>query len=125
MADPFAVGPDAPVTVAFARDATGATLARLFATDPLAGTVIEMNPAGVVHRGLPVGYVQRPFALDVAAASLLGADGLSADDRAWLDAQGNHNGRYDVGDLQAYLRAVGALPGTTAPAAAARPGSDR
>jgi hypothetical protein len=125
VADPFAVGPDFPIAVAFGRDATGATVARLFATEFYAGTVIEMNPGGVAYRGLPVGYVQRPFALDVAAASLLGADGLSTDERALLDAQGNHNGRYDVGDLQAYLRAVGALPGVAVPAAAARPGSDR
>jgi Bacterial pre-peptidase C-terminal domain len=125
VADPFAVGPDFPLSVAFGRDESGATLARLFATDFHSGTVIEMNPAGVAYRGLPVGYVTRPFTLDAAAASLLGADGLSADDRSLLDALGNHNGRYDVGDLQAYLRAVGALPGAAVPAAAARPGSDR
>jgi len=111
VADTFAIGPDAPQAVAFGRDATGATVARLFATDPRVGRVFEVNPAGVAHPGQPVGYVAPRFPLDVAAASLLGGGGLSAADLQYLDALGNHNGRYDVGDLQAYLRTVGALPG--------------
>ncbi len=122
--DPFAVGPDAPQVVAFGRDGAGATVARLFATEPRSGRVIEVNPAGVRHRGLPVGFTGL-FTPDVAAADLLGAGGLSAEDRQLLDAQGNRNGRYDVGDLQAYLRTAGALPGTAAAAAQRRPGSDR
>jgi len=105
LADPFAVGPDAPQAVAFARDGTGATLARVFAVDPLAGRLFEVNPAAVRQRGLP-GYVTPPFSLDVAAAGLLGAGGLSAADVQYLDALGNHNGRYDVGDLRAYLRVL-------------------
>ena len=111
VADTFAIGPDAPQAVAFGRDATGATVARLFATDPRVGRVFEVNPAGVAHPGQPVGYVAPRFPLDVAAASLLGGGGLSAADLQYLDALGNNNGRYDVGDLQAYLRTVGALPG--------------
>ncbi len=97
--------------MAFGRDGTGATVARLFATDPRVGRVFEVNPAGVAHPGQPVGYVAPPIPLDVAAASLLGGGGLSAADLQYLDALGNHNGRYDVGDLQAYLRTVGGLPG--------------
>ena len=54
------------------------------------------------------------FALEVAVASLLGAGGLSAADLQYLDALGNHNGRYDVGDLQAFLRTVSGLPGAAA-----------
>jgi len=111
VADTFAIGPDAPQAVAFGRDATGATVARLFATDPRVSRVFEVNPAGVAHPGQPVGYVAPRFPLDVAAASLLGGGGLSAADLQYLDALGNHNGRYDVGDLQAYLRTVGGLPG--------------
>ncbi len=65
----------------------------------------------MAHPGQPVGYVAPPIPLDVAAASLLGGGGLSAADLQYLDALGNHNGRYDVGDLQAYLRTVGGLPG--------------
>ncbi len=112
LSDPFAVGPDAPQALAFGRDATGATVARLFATDPLAGRVIEMNPAGVLHPGLPVGYVAPPFTLDAAVTSLLGGGGLSAADVQYLDALGNHNGRFDVGDFQAYLRTLNGLPGS-------------
>jgi len=110
LADPFAVGPDAPQAVAFGRDGTGATVARLFATDSRVGRLVEVNPAGVEHAGYPVGFVPPPFSLDVAVASLLGAGGLSAADVQYLDALGNHNGRYDVGDLRAYLTLVGDLP---------------
>jgi sugar lactone lactonase YvrE len=105
LADPFAVGPDAPQAVAFGRDATGATLARVFAIDPQVGRLFEVNPAAVRQRGLP-GYVTPPFSFDVAAAGLLGAGGLSAADLQYLDALGNHNGRYDVGDFRAYLRVL-------------------
>jgi len=105
LADPFAVGPDAPQAVAFGRDGTGATLVRVFAIDPQVGRLFEVNPAAVRQRGLP-GYVTPPFSLDVAAAGLLGAGGLSAADVQYLDALGNHNGRYDVGDFRAYLRVL-------------------
>lgn len=122
-ADPFALGVDAPQVVAFGRDATGATVARLFATDPIAGRVIEVNPAGVAHPGLPAGARPRPFPVEVAALALLGGGGLSAAELQYLDALGNHNGRYDVGDLEAYLRTVGDLPSVTA--SQRRPGRDR
>jgi hypothetical protein len=98
--------------VAFGRDGTGATVARLFATDPRVGRLIELNPAGIAHPGLPAQPAAPPFTLESAAASLLGAGGLSAADAQFLDAAGNHNGRYDVGDFQAYLRTIGALPGS-------------
>ena len=111
LANPFAVSPDNPQALAFGRDATGATVARLFATDRLVGRVIEFNPAGVAHRGLALGYVAPSFTLETAAASLLGATGLSAADSVYLDALGNHNGRYDVGDFHAFLRALDALSG--------------
>jgi len=112
LADTFAIGPDAPKTVAFGRDGAGATVARLFATDPRVGRVIELNPAGIAHPGLPAQPPTAPFTLESAAASLLGAGGLSAADAQFLDAAGNHNGRYDVGDFQAYLRTIGGLPGS-------------
>ena len=123
VADPFALGVDGPQAMAFGRDATGATVARLFATDPIAGRVIEVNPAGVAHPGLPVGGVAAPFPVDVAAAALLGAGTLSAAELQYLDALGNRNGRYDVGDFAAYLHSVGGLPGAVA--SQRQPGSDR
>ena len=110
LADPFAVVVDAPQVVAFARDRTGATVARLVATDPLVGRVIEVNPAGLRERGHPVGFTAS-FTPEVAAASLLGGGGLSAADLQFLDALGNRNGRFDVGDFQAYLRTLSGLPG--------------
>ena len=109
VADLFAVGPDSPQGLAFGRDATGATVARLFATDVVSGRLIEMNPAGVAHRGLPVGFTAR-FTPEVAAAGLLGGGGLSASDQQYLDELGNRNGRFDVGDFQAYLRTLNGLP---------------
>jgi hypothetical protein len=111
-ADPYAVGPDAPIAVAFARDETGATLARLFATDRLIGQVIEVNPEGVPDSGLPLGTVPPPFSLEVAAQALLGAGVLSASDLQYLDGLGNHNGRYDVGDFAAFVRTVQGLEGS-------------
>lgn len=107
LAAPFAIGPDRPRDVVFGRDAAGRTVARVFATDPLIGRIIEMNPAGVTLPGLP-GFVAAPFTPDVAAAALLGGAGLRPEDLQYLDAIGNHNGRYDIGDLQAYLRVVAA-----------------
>jgi len=104
LADPFAVGPDAPLAVAFGRDGTGTTVARLFATEIRTGQLIEVNPAGIAHRGLPVGAAELPIPIDVAAGGLLGAGGLSASDLEFLDRQGNRNGRYDVGDFEAYIR---------------------
>ena len=123
LVDPFAAGLGTPLAVAFGRDATGATLARLFVTDASVGALLEVNPTGVEHAGLPVGFVPPPFTAEVAAAGLLGAGVLSDANARYLDALGNHNGRYDVGDLQAYLKLLGDLPG--AGAASPRPGSDR
>lgn len=110
LADPFSVGPDAPQAVAFGRDGTGATVARLFATDSRVSRLLEVNPAGVAHPGLP-GFIPPPFPIDVAVASLLGGAALSAADRQYLDGLGNHNGRYDVGDLAAYLAIIHDLAG--------------
>ena len=124
VVDAFALGVDAPQVVAFGRDGTGATVARLFASDPLVGRVIEVNSAGVARPGHPVGFVPLSLSVEVAAAGLLGAGGLSAADLQYLDALGNHNGRYDVGDLQAYLRVVGARAGTASTTTQRRTGSD-
>jgi len=111
-ADPYAVGPDAPIAMAFARDETGVTLARLFATDRLVGQVIEVNPASVPDRGLALGILPPPFSLEVAAQALLGVGVLSPSDLQYLDALGNRNGRYDVGDFAAFVRTVQALEGS-------------
>jgi hypothetical protein len=56
--------------------------------------------------------VNRPQ-VDVAALAshLLGAPGgLTPEIETFLDLQGNRNGRFDIGDLRAYLRGEGILP---------------
>lgn len=49
-------------------------------------------------------------AVDAAANTLLGTGGLSAEQSAYLDARGNRNGVYDLGDFLAYVKASGASP---------------
>lgn len=48
-----------------------------------------------------------------AANHLLAGNPLDPALQRFLDLLGNHNGRYDVGDFRAYLRAQGHLPATT------------
>lgn len=48
--------------------------------------------------------------VDAAANTLLGTGGLSAEQSAYLDARGNRNGVYDLGDFLAYVKASGATP---------------
>jgi hypothetical protein len=43
----------------------------------------------------------REIALNNAADAILGADGLPGEDALYLDAAGNRNGRYDLGDFLA------------------------
>ena len=40
-----------------------------------------------------------------AINALLGGPSLSTDNAHYMDLQGNRNGQFDVGDLQAFLRA--------------------
>jgi hypothetical protein len=50
-------------------------------------------------------------ALDDVVEALLGRNGLlTADLEQTLDRQGNDNGVLDIGDLRAYLRALGRMP---------------
>lgn len=190
----FATDVDAVSTLAFSRSATGATTARLFAINwgfrdaSRAGTIVELNPAGIRAPGLRVGadllaisptqvragvmgapyadtlrmagsatatwtresgalppglslnaatgvisgipqrtgtdsavigaqssagYGYRTVSIAVTAPSvtvaaaamqLLGESGsLTPDLERYLDLQGNRNGRFDLGDLRAYV----------------------
>ena len=58
---------------------------------------------------------QMQIDIDAIATALLGGAALAADQVAYLDQHGNHNGVLDVGDLRAYLRALGTLAGGRAP----------
>jgi hypothetical protein len=50
------------------------------------------------------------FTAQDAINALLGGPPLSADNEHYMDLQGNRNGKFDVGDLQAFLRARGGQP---------------
>jgi len=55
---------------------------------------------------------QPDVSITTAANHLLGGDQMDTPLQRFLDFLGNHNGRYDVGDFRAYLRAQGRLPAT-------------
>jgi hypothetical protein len=74
LEDPFALGVEGPVAVAFGRDADGATNARLFATDFAAGEVREMNPAGIRAPGWPVTVELLVVGPDALPDAVMGAD---------------------------------------------------
>jgi hypothetical protein len=105
LADPFARTPTSPGWLAFGRNADGSTNARLFVVNN-DGTLVELNPGGIRAPGAPVGYATSAEAV----ADLLRSGGVLGDaERAFLDAVGNRNGRYDVGDLRAFLLLTGSL----------------
>ena len=98
--------------LAFARDGDGRMSRRLLVgrmvmstTQPAhyAGDIVALNQQGIRAPGWPIGG---PLikAADVVRAALGVADALSAEQKAFLDMQGNHNGALDIGDLRAYLR---------------------
>lgn len=72
--------------------------------------VTMRDALGTTGQGTILLSVAPPF--DFTSARLMAAIGdngasLSADERGFLDEQGNRNGRIDVGDVRAYLRRVG------------------
>jgi hypothetical protein len=54
-------------------------------------------------------------AVNDIANALMGGPALPAATVQYLDSHGNHNGMLDVGDLRAYQRAQGQIPGVTKP----------
>lgn len=102
------------INLAFLRAANGAMTTRLLAAyrggAPLQqgpGGIVEMNPAGMRAEGFRIGAVP---SITTASLDLLGGLQLDPVVLQQLDAQGNNNGRFDVGDFRAYLRANGQLP---------------
>lgn len=58
---------------------------------------------------------QPDVSVNAGADDLLGVTGaLTPDLERYLDLQGNHNGKFDVGDLRAYLRRMGQLNASVA-----------
>ena len=106
------------INLAFLRAANGDMTARLLAAyqggtpdQPGPGGIVEMNPAGMRANGFRIGAIA---SIATASAHLLGGLELDPIVQQQLDAQGNNNGKYDVGDFRAYLRANGQLSATTA-----------
>ena len=48
--------------------------------------------------------------VQAAATHLLGGAPVDSVQQRFFDLQGNHNGKFDIGDFRAYLRAIGQLP---------------
>jgi streptogramin lyase len=96
--------------LAFARDADGSMSARLVvgrmvvpSAQRFTSDIVELNPEGIRAPGWLIGAPQIDVQAVVSAA--LGVRGiLSPEQEQLLDAQGNHNGALDIGDLRAYLR---------------------
>jgi Bacterial pre-peptidase C-terminal domain len=61
-------------------------------------------------RSFTVTVTSPTVAIDAASQHLLGGAQLDLTLQRFLDLQGNKNGRFDVGDFRAFLRAAGQLP---------------
>ncbi|MFN2400054.1 MAG: hypothetical protein ABR543_15650 [Gemmatimonadaceae bacterium] len=103
-----------PINLAFGLDANGATTPRLFATNyglttvpPVASSMVEVKTSGVRGPGFKTG-ISLPTAT-AAANHLLGGTALTSQQAQLFDAIGNKNGRFDVGDFRAYLKALGQI----------------
>jgi hypothetical protein len=96
--------------LAFAREPDGRMSKRLLVgrivsspTQKRMGEIIELNSQGIRAPGWLIGGSLIDVNDVVSAA--LGVQGiLSPAEKQLLDAQGNHNGVLDIGDLRAYLR---------------------
>jgi hypothetical protein len=98
--DPLSGQLSTPVGIAFGRNTDGSMNSRLFVVERGGGgRFVELNSAGVPQRGAPVGFATA----NQAIADLLKPGALGDAQRRVLDAVGNKNGRYDVGDLRAFL----------------------
>ena len=100
-----------PCGVAFARDATGATTNQLVIAQTN-GEILRANAAGISSAGLPVVPISiRGISPDDQMSTLAGHNGvLSANETHFLDAIGNRNESFDVGDFRAFLIATGTVP---------------
>ncbi|HWC75721.1 MAG TPA: hypothetical protein VG454_17475, partial [Gemmatimonadales bacterium] len=102
----FGVPLDAPLAsqlneasgITFGRNADGAMNNRLFVSE-LGGRLVELNNSATSTAGVPVGFATQ----NQVIADLLRPGSLTDAQRHVLDGIGNKNGRYDVGDLRAFL----------------------
>lgn len=110
--NPYAWVPGAPRAIAFGRNADGSINGRLFVLSntnlgrqppPQNGTIYELHSSESPPPPPPAVTVEQ------AVAELLHPGRLSTEQLATLDQRGNSNGRYDIGDLRAFLIANGML----------------
>ncbi|MGK7313368.1 MAG: hypothetical protein ACN0LA_14130 [Candidatus Longimicrobiales bacterium M2_2A_002] len=98
-----------PCLVLFVRDTDGTTTRRVLISQ-LDGAIVEANTEGIPAAGWPATPISLAGIPELDCASqAAGADVLSNDVIRFLDAIGNANGGYDVGDFRAYLLATGAV----------------
>jgi len=113
LQSPFARTPVMPTALAFGRNSDGTPNRRLFFIDghlgevrPGLATLGEVKPGSI---DIPGG--RDPIASERAMRELLHPGSvLTPEERAALDASGNRNGRYDIGDVRLLLTRAGALP---------------
>ena len=114
IAKPFAWIPGEARALAFGRNPDGSANSCLFGVTnssytwvlPLFGSLVQLRPSSVPVPGCRSTVPQ--VTVDDAVAELLHPGRLSAQQLTALDQQGNNNGRYDIGDLRAFLIANGA-----------------
>ena len=102
-----------PTALAFGRNSDGTPNRRLFFIDghlgearPGLATLGEVKPGSI---DIPGG--RDPIASERAMRELLHPGSvLTPEERAALDASGNRNGRYDIGDVRLLLIRAGAVP---------------
>jgi hypothetical protein len=66
-------------------------------------TVLVTTPAGFGKRDVRIDVAEPQLAQDAVLDQLLGTGTLSPAESAYLDLQGNANGRLDVGDVRTWL----------------------
>jgi hypothetical protein len=112
-----------PCLVLFVRDTTGAMTHRLLVAQG-DGAIVEANADGIPGGGWPAPSLTLADipATDCGDGAAGDPDALSDDAARFLDAIGNANGGYDVGDFRAYLLAAGLIQADPAPAALGRAG---
>lgn len=91
-------------------------------TGEFQSTLAAVDAIGLEARALVrIGVTAPLIPVDVLVSSFVGPeDGVTASEKAFLDAAGNADGGYDIGDFRAYLLSSPGLSGANAAAASPR-----
>ena len=98
----------APVTLT--ATAPGGTLFAGWSGDTTAASPTLVLPMGRPYNVNATFVTQVAVTVDAAANLLLGTGFLTPEQTAYLDARGNRNGTYDIGDFLAFVRFTGVSP---------------